>query len=362
MSKAHKTIPPCTEILDMTAAKMLSSEHRKVNDQLECYRPAGLTNSLQQVRGMRGPCRGELDFFLRKVVAVNLVVKKVINNNILCVTGAGRGEMIVTGHGIGFGRKAGDALDAASVQKMYCMTSPGIQQKLTELLEQIPYEHLVLTDALVEMIRAEVPYPLNESLLVSLADHISFALERSRRGQSFSNPLLDAIRAYYPVEYRLGCRCLEEIRTRTGVSLPEAEAGFIAQHIVNAELNTSMSVMDDITELIEGCVGVTEAYYGRRFDCDSLSFSRFTVHLRFFAQRLFQNQQETESAAERDELFRTLVARNCEKHYRCARQIAAYVGERWHKQLSDEELVFLTIHLKRINLDIEGSHGEEPQN
>ena len=290
---------------------------------------------------------------------MELVVKKVINNNILCVTGAGRGEMIVTGHGIGFGRKAGDAVDAASVQKMYRMTSPGIQQKLTELLEQIPYEQLMLTDSLVEKIRAGVPYPLNESLLVSLADHISFALERAQKGEHFSNPLLEAVREYYPAEYALACQCLAEIEARTGTALPEAEAGFIAQHIVNAELNTSMSVMNDITAFIEGCVSVVEEYYGRKFDRDSLAFSRFTVHLRFFAQRIFQNAQEMESPQERDELFRALVARNCQNHYRCAEQIAAYVAGQWRKTLNDEELIFLTIHLKRINLETAGG-GADP--
>ena len=282
---------------------------------------------------------------------MNLVVKKVINNNILCVTGSGKGEMIVTGHGIGFGRRPGDPVDPAAVQKMYRMTSPGVQQRLTELLEEIPYEDLTLTEGLVDEIRAKVPYPLNESLLVTLADHISFAVQRCRRGQQFSNPLLSAIREYYPVEYQLGCQCLETIRARTGAALPEAEAGFIAQHIVNAELNTSMSVMDDITALIEGCVQVTEAYYGKTFDRSSLSFSRFTVHLRFFAQRIFQNAQEEEPKAERDELFRALVARNCRRHYLCAQKIGEYVQARWHKTLSDEELIFLTIHLKRINLD-----------
>ncbi len=288
---------------------------------------------------------------------MELVVKKVINNNILCVTGAGRGEMIVTGHGIGFGRKAGDAVDAASVQKMYRMTSPGIQQKLTELLEQIPYEQLMLTDSLVEKIRAGVPYPLNESLLVSLADHISFALERAQKGEHFSNPLLEAVREYYPAEYALACQCLAEIEARTGTALPEAEAGFIAQHIVNAELNTSMSEVDGITSMIEGCVAAAEAYYGRKFDRQSLSFSRFAVHLRFFAQRLVQGKGQDGPEAARDELFRALVARNCSRHYGCAQAIAAYVQQAWHKSVPDEELVYLTIHLKRIGLDEDPAGG-----
>ena len=43
-----------------------------------------------------------------------------------------------------------------------------------------------------------------------------------------------------------------------------------------------------------------------------------------------------------------ILARNCSEHYKCACCIAEYVRNTWHKELSDEELVFLTIHLKRI--------------
>ena len=88
------------------------------------------------------------------------------------------------------------------------MTSPAVQQKLVELLERIPYEHLLLTDELVETIRQRLKYPLNESLLITLADHISFAIQRSEEGIRFSNPLMTSIREFYPEEYHLGVECL----------------------------------------------------------------------------------------------------------------------------------------------------------
>ena len=127
-------------------------------------------------------------------------VKKPINNNILRVVDPTGCELIVTGRGLGFGAKPGYKLDAGKVERSYRMTSPAVQQKLVELLEQIPYEHLLLTDELVAMIRSRVNYPLNESLLITLADHISFAIQRSEQGIRFSNPLMAPIREFYPQE------------------------------------------------------------------------------------------------------------------------------------------------------------------
>ena len=85
--------------------------------------------------------------------------------------------------------------------------------------------------------------------------------------------------------------CLAAIRQRCHADLSDDEGGFIALHIVNAELNTTMSVVNDVTRFVDGCVQVVEYFYNCHFDRDALDFSRFTVHLRFFAQRVFQGKR-----------------------------------------------------------------------
>ena len=74
------------------------------------------------------------------------------------------------------------------------------------------------------------------------------------------------------------------------------------------------------------------------------------VHLRYFAQRLFQNKMMEDEQGEHDVLFRQLIMKNCRDHYRCAQCIGQYVRNTWKRELSEEELTYLTIHLKRINL------------
>ena len=115
-------------------------------------------------------------------------------------------------------------------------------------------------------------------------------MQRKQKGIAFTNPLAGSIMCYYPAEYQMGRRCLETIRQKTGIALNDDEASFIALHIVNAEMNTHMSEMYDITKLIDGCIDVVEAYYHKQFDRQSLDFSRFVVHLRYFAKRVFQGK------------------------------------------------------------------------
>ena len=277
-------------------------------------------------------------------------IKRIINNNVLCVVDEHGCEWIFTGRGIGFGRHRGETIDSAGVERTYRMEDASCQRKLRELVEKIPVEHLELTERFIAEIKTQIPQKLNESLLITLADHISFAIERKKQGVSFSNPLKGAIMSYYPTEYRLGRQCLLAVRDAFGIELQEDEAAFIALHIVNAELNTNMTEMYDITRLIEDVTKLVEYYSGRSFDRESLDFSRFIVHLRYFAQRLFQGKMLEDDEGEHDLLFRQLIMRNCREHYKCAQCIEQYVRTTWQKELSGEELTYLTIHLKRINL------------
>ena len=276
-------------------------------------------------------------------------IKKVINNNIVCAIDRKGNEMILSGRGIGYKRKVGEFVDPALVEKTYRMAEKSCQRRLVELVSQIPLEHLALTEELVDKIRAQVNQPINESLLITLADHISFAIERKKQGVEFSNPLSSAVISYYPMEYRLGQECLKAIENRFELTLNPDEATFIALHIVNAELNVSMSEMQEITRLLDGCIQVTEFYYHRSFDRSSLDFSRLTVHLRYLIQRLYQDKSLPDETAERDLLFRELIRRNCAEDYECANRIALYIQSNAGKTLTEEEKIYLTIHLKRLN-------------
>ncbi|MDY3249011.1 MAG: CAT RNA binding domain-containing protein, partial [Candidatus Choladocola sp.] len=109
-------------------------------------------------------------------------IKKVINNNILCTVDEKGQELIVTGKGIGFKRFPGEPVDVDQIEKIYRMEGKTEQKKLRELVEKIPLEHLQLTEELVDYIRKEISGKLNESLLITLSDHISFAILREEKG------------------------------------------------------------------------------------------------------------------------------------------------------------------------------------
>lgn len=163
-------------------------------------------------------------------------ISKQLNNNIVIASDSQGREVVLMGKGIGFGCKVGSEPGMSLVEKQFFGLSSGDHiQQLAELLERIPLEHLSLGMEVAEHIQEKIKNPLNETLVLLISDHISFALERRRKGLDLSNALLWESKKFYPEEYRLGLDALDIIERSTDVRLREDEAGFLAMHIVNAQ-------------------------------------------------------------------------------------------------------------------------------
>ena len=274
-------------------------------------------------------------------------VIKAINNNNLCVLDDAGREQIVSGKGIGFGKKYGDTVDPSQIQKTYLITDSELQKKMITMLKEIPFEYMVFANDIVEHIKNTYSGKLSESLLVTLSDHISFAIERKKSGMEFTNPLLDSIRESYPEELQLGKYCVEQMETQLGIAMTEDEAAFIAMHIINASLGTKMDDVYKITKLINGCIEIAEYYCKEKFDRDSVEFERFLAHLKYLAQRLFQNKP-LPNALNDDDAFAIMIRKTCAEQYKCALCIHEYIAKTYRKSINSDELITLTIHLKKL--------------
>lgn len=275
-------------------------------------------------------------------------VIKTINNNNLCVIDDNGREQIVSGKGIGFGKKYGDSVDPSQIQKTYLITNSELQKKMIEMLEEIPPEYMNFTANMVEHIKKFYSSRLNESLIVTLSDHIAFAIERKKNGIEFTNPLIDSIRECYPLELNLGEYCVEQMNEQLGIEMNTDEAGFIAMHIINARLDTKMSDVYDITKMINGCIEISEYYYKEAFNRESAAYERFVAHLKYLAQRLFKNKPLPQELSE-DDSFVTMLKKTCGRHYKCALCIQEYILKTYKKTITEDELLTLTIHLKKVS-------------
>ncbi len=286
--------------------------------------------------------------YMDKKGGLNMKIMKIINNNTVCVLDEKGKEQIMSGKGIGFGKKYGDEVDTKRIEKIYMVTDSTLQKKLIECLSEIPYEYIKLTDDLIRYISSQIHAPLNNSLIVTLSDHIAFAIERKKQGMEFSNPLMDSIHDCLPDELSLGKYCLNEIKEKLGIELHSDEAGFIAMHIINARMGTNMGQVPDITKMINGCADIADRFYSGKIDKTMVAYDRFLVHLKFLAKRLFSSQ-ELPNVLSKDEELLSLIKLKFKKHYKCAKCIQDYILKNYAKTICEDEMLTLAIHLKKIS-------------
>ncbi|MFB5678480.1 BglG family transcription antiterminator [Paenibacillus terreus] len=71
----------------------------------------------------------------------------------------------------------------------------------------------------------------DQELFMGICLHLKPALNRVRYGMSIRNPLLDQVKANYPLAFQAGVIAAKLIKRKINMSIPEAEMGYLAIHI-----------------------------------------------------------------------------------------------------------------------------------
>lgn len=277
------------------------------------------------------------------VSGVPMKIAKILNNNVVVVQDERGREQVVMGRGLAFQRRVGDALDTALIEKVFALQSDELVQRLGELLSQIPLEVMTTCDRIIGL-AAQRLGKLQESLYITLTDHCYFAIERQKKGLAIKNVLLWDIKRLYPKEFELGQEARAIIAKRLNVELAEDEAGFIALHLVTAQLNSEMPEVMHVTRVMQEILQLVKYQLQLEYDEESLSYQRFVTHLKFFAQRML-----TRTVVDDDDVsLHTAVKDNYGKAWKCAEKIAQHLNKSYQRELTTEEIMFLAIHIERV--------------
>ncbi|OSL94673.1 transcriptional antiterminator [Escherichia marmotae] len=186
---------------------------------------------------------------------------------------------------------------------------------------------------------------VREQIFFTLADHLAFAIERSRKGITIQNRLLPEVRRFYPQQFHIASEAVTIIRQQYGIELPEEEAGNIAFHLVNGQ-----SEGDDVAQtmqsvkMLKDIFNLVQYHFKQEIDTESINYSRFLIHMQFFLQRL----QEGELDSSRDSFLLVQVIKEYPEAWQCTLLIRDYIKVQLGITLRGNELLWLTVHLVRI--------------
>ena len=275
----------------------------------------------------------------------NIIIEKVINNNIISAYEKSGAEVIVMGRGIGFKKKQGEVVPADQISKIFRIKSRTLTEQFKELLANMPLERVRISDEIISHAKDHLKLKLNQSIYVTLTDHINFAIERVSQGIEPQNALLWEIKRFYPQEFQLGIYALELIHDRLGILLPEDEAGFIALHFVNAEYGTDIRDAVKFPDQMQAIVDIVECDLGILLDESSLHYERFMTHIKFLIQRIYRK----ELLSSEDRELSLLMQRKYPREYQCSLKVAEYIMQATGSRLSEEEIMYLSVHIRRVS-------------
>jgi len=270
-------------------------------------------------------------------------VSKTINNNAVQVYDKTGREMIIVGKGIGFSARKGDILNDDADNRVF------IHKKEAEILhfiDFIPVDIIELTNKIIQKSEHHLDEKLSDSLLIALAEHISFAIKRFEKGNS-DDIHIHEVQFLYLNEYDIGKRAVEYINKIKNIQLPDSEASLIALHFVNARLNNkNVGETLKLTKLSYQIANLISYHFHITIDKSSLNFSRFIIHLKLLIVRCKELQlhgMNNKSSSLIDDLKKQFLT-----HHACAEKIVKLISHEYNLTVPDDEIFYLTVHIERL--------------
>lgn len=275
-----------------------------------------------------------------------MIIKKILNNNVVISTNENDEEIVVMGRGIAFQKNKGDEVNTDFVEKVFTLAFDDIDKlDLLDLVSIFNPEEITLSKKIIQMAEEELGETFSDQIYITLTDHLHYAMERQQQGIVLTNPLLYDIKRFYPDEYEVARRALLLINEELGVNFPNDEAGFLALHFVSSSSDQeNINITMESTEIIRDILNVISRYFGILFNEKSLSYSRMVTHIQFFVRRIL-----TKTAFEEDDEFLLeLVKAKYPKAYQCSLRIRDYLKQAKKIDVQDSELIYLIIHINRV--------------
>lgn len=270
--------------------------------------------------------------------------KRVYNNNVVLSQNKNGKELVLVGRGLAYGLNKGDNIDESKVEKRFELKET-VNNKFKELIQDVPIDDILICEEVISYIKSNNDKEIDDSIYVTLTDHIINMVDRIKKGIDFDSTILLNISYLYKAEHKIALHAVEMLSKRYDLKIDDSEANFITLHIVNAESNSNMMEMYEITSIIDEILSIVNRNY--KIDYEDFAYDRFITHCRFFVQRVVNKEYVEENKKKYVEMF--LMMKGLYKsQYRCVDEIAHFIENKYNYQVEDDEKMYLLLHLVKL--------------
>lgn len=266
-----------------------------------------------------------------------------LNNNVILACDLEKNkELVLIGKGIGFGRKTDEVIDInkGKIEKYFINYDEKTKNEYLQLIGELDSKVMGVSEEIIALAEKKLNR-LNPHIHIALTDHISFALERLKKGMEINNPFTEEIRILYSDEYNIGVEAAAMIKKRLGREIPQSEIAFIAMHLHAAIQNKKVTETVKYTKLLKELTKMVENSLNIKLDVTDLSYKRLITHLRFSIERMEKGKTIQNPLIDK-------IKKEFKPTYKVAEKIALEMADKLNIIVSEDELGYITLHLHRL--------------
>lgn len=271
-----------------------------------------------------------------------IVVKNINNNVALCLDSKGQ-EVVVFGKGVGF-IKPPSEVPLSKIQRTFY----DLNRKFLPLLDDIPLEVIEFTSQQISLIRNKLPYETSSNLIMTLADHLAFAMTRAKRGIYTPMPSIYEMEQNYPIEVEVSRQIVSAMEKQFHIKLPKGEVQGVAMHLINASCGSAdtpeLHAEEEYETILERMTQIIEHELHVSIHRKTFNYARFATHVQYLLKRVHDKTPIDSSNLQ--------IYESTRNEYRsvsdCVDKINEYLAHNWSFDLSEEEKLYLIMHINRV--------------
>ena len=234
-------------------------------------------------------------------------IKKINNNVVICVD-SNNNELIAMGKGVGFGDFPRE-LNVADIQRTFY----DLDEAHLLVMKDLPDDVVLFAGKIIDMAKNILDASFSGNVVLSLADHIAFAIERCTNNIKVKMPLAYDIEQFYPKECKIAEYTIDRMAKMYKIYVPKSEIYGVAMILINGQIENKEigPSFEEITDLLN---------------------------------RLCSNESIN---SDNEELLSSI--KECYPEvYKCSQIISSYLEDKFNKKLSEEEKLYMVLHINRV--------------
>lgn len=177
---------------------------------------------------------------------------------------------------------------------------------------------------------------------------MDFAMEREKKKIYIEMPLAYDMEQHYPIEMELSRYIIKKLYETFGVKLQRNELSGIAMAIISAKStdNNRKEEMQkkDFEKILNEICMIIEKQMGLTVNKESFDYARFATHMQYLLERIYENAYMDTDNLQMYQSMKEVYG----KVSVCVDKIIEYLNRELECEITEEEKLYLILHVNRI--------------